>query len=161
MPTTVPSTSVSPTINGQTKSPTVSPTNPLPSAAPTTETDTPTGSPVNVATMKIRGYFCGTTYANAIQTCNASRQCNTDEDCIRSNSVGEEEDKCFPNVSCEFLTSESGELGEYDSSSSTSTATTTDGVGGGNGENFGVVRGVSSGVMMLSSIAMLILFLSA
>ena len=160
VPTTVPSTSVSPTINGQTKSPTVSPTNPLPSASPTTETNTPTGSPVNVATMKIRGYFCGTTYANAIETCNASRQCNTNEDCVGGNEEGGEE-KCFPNVSCEFLTSESGELGEYDSSSSTTTTTTGDGVEGVKGENFGVVRGVSSGAMILSSMAMLIMFLTA
>ena len=105
--------------------------------------------------MKIRGYFCGTTYTNAIETCNASRQCNTNEDCN-----GEEEEKCFPNVSCEFLTSESGDLGEYDSSSS-STTTANDGVEGKKGENFGVVRGVSSGTMILSSMAMLTLFLSA
>ncbi len=164
IPTIVPSTSGSPTINGKTKSPTLSPTNPRPSTSPTTETNTPTGSPVNVATMKIRGYFCGTTYANAIETCNASRQCNTNEDC-NSNNVGDDEEveeKCFPNVSCEFLTSESGELGEYDSSSSTTTTTDgVEGVKGKNGENFGFARGVSSGTMILSSMAIMIMFLSA
>jgi len=98
--------SVSPT-----KSPSTSPT-----STPTTQPNTllPTGSPVEISTIKLRGYFCGTSYENAVEECTASKSCNSHADCEEEeNEKGGEEKKCFPNVSCEFVQSEAGELGDH------------------------------------------------
>ena len=110
-PTVVASTSPSissvPSIDGKTKSPTLSPSMTPTSASPTTpQTATPTGSPVEVSMIKIRGYFCGSTYDNAVEGCDASKSCNSKADC----DDGEE---CYPNVSCEFMASEANGLGDY------------------------------------------------
>mmetsp|Transcript_23179 Transcript_23179/g.38191 ORF Transcript_23179/g.38191 Transcript_23179/m.38191 type:complete len:312 (-) Transcript_23179:156-1091(-) len=103
-----PSMSLVPSIDGKTKSPTLSPTISPTSASPTTpQTATPTGSPVEVSMIKIRGYFCGSTYDNAVEECDASKSCNSNADC----DDGEE---CYPNVSCEFMASEANELGDHE-----------------------------------------------
>lgn len=98
--------SISPSITpskAPTKPPSTSPT-----STPTIQPNTfqPTGSPVEISTIKLRGYFCGTTYQNAVEDCNASKSCNSHKDC-------EEGEKCFPNVSCEFVQSKASVLGDH------------------------------------------------
>mmetsp|Transcript_12192 Transcript_12192/g.18305 ORF Transcript_12192/g.18305 Transcript_12192/m.18305 type:complete len:315 (-) Transcript_12192:150-1094(-) len=108
VPSATPSKSSVPSVNGRTQSPTRSPSISPTSTSPTnTQTVTPTGSPVEVSLIKVRGYFCGSTYDNAVEECDASKSCNSNVDC----SNGEE---CYPNVSCEFMASEAKELGDHE-----------------------------------------------
>ena len=97
-----PSMSIMPTINNSTSSPTNSPSmspNDLPTVSPT-------GSPVETSFIKIRGFFCGSSYEMALKECDPSRSCSSNSHC----NAGE---SCYPNISCEFVASKANGLGDH------------------------------------------------
>jgi hypothetical protein len=159
-PSLSPSKSLLPTFNGQTKSPTQSPSSQSP-LSNLQQTVTPTGSPVEVSVMKIRGNFCGVSYTDAVDNCDASKMCNSNSDCDGTNEGGE----CFPNVSCEILASESSGLGVYDKDSSRSStepqmlSSSSSRNGGGGGCSICGLKGVLVSVGMSCTLVWLLLLL--